>query len=227
MQRPRYDFPLARGAGKELAIIGLPLVAFWVASIIRPRFYTILPALLLLPVFGLLLYFFRNPQRRPAGEGEDVFLSPADGTVMEVERGPAPRLIEGETLKIGIFMSIFDVHVNRAPSEGKVVLVEHVPGRFVRAYRPEASEVNEHNFIGLATSHGPILVKQISGALARRIVCWVKTGEQLRQGQRLGVIKFGSRVDIYLPPTAEPAVQVGEHVLAGTTVIARWEKQTT
>ncbi|MBE9508835.1 MAG: phosphatidylserine decarboxylase family protein, partial [Chloroflexi bacterium] len=131
--------------------------------------------------------------------------------------------LEAEGLKISIFMSILDVHVNRAPVEGRVALVEHVPGRFLQAFRPEASEVNEHNLIGLETRYGRVLVNQVAGILARRIVCWVRPGQGMRAGERLGVIKFGSRVDLYLPLGVEPVVQVGDRARAGTTVVARWK----
>jgi phosphatidylserine decarboxylase len=221
----RELFPprLARGAEKELTIAGIPLVLAVVASIAWPTVYTILPTIVLAIVFAILLWFFRDPRRNPPG-GEGVFLSPADGEVVEIEQTRAPRFLEGEALKIGIFMSLFNVHVNRAPVEGQVALVEHVPGQFVQAFRPEAALLNEHNFIGLESRYGRVLVNQISGIMARRIVCWVRPGQGLKAGERLGVIKFGSRVEVYLPLGAEPAVQLGQQVHAGLTVIARWQE---
>jgi phosphatidylserine decarboxylase len=126
-------------------------------------------------------------------------------------------------VKISVFMSLFNVHVNRAPVEGRVALVRHVPGRFLQAFRPEASDVNEHNLIGLESRQGRVLVKQVAGILARRIVCWVQISQEMHAGERLGVIKFGSRVELYLPPGAEPVVQVGDRVRAGVTVVARWK----
>jgi phosphatidylserine decarboxylase len=190
------------------------------AATIWPRLYIILPAVLLVVVCGVLVYFFRDPRRTPL-ETEDVFLSPADGRVMEIRQVLETCFVEGLTLKIGIFMSLLDVHVNRAPVEGRVALVEHVPGQFRQAFRPEAAEVNEHNLIGLETRYGRILVNQIAGIMARRIVCWVTPGQELEAGQRLGVIKFGSRVEIYLPPDAAAAVAMGDQVYAGTTILAR------
>jgi phosphatidylserine decarboxylase len=214
---------LARGAEKELTIAGIPLALTVAASIVWPAVYTVLPAIVLAVVFAILLWFFRDPRRNPPGD-EGIFLSPADGEVVEIERTRAPRFLEGEALKIGIFMSLFNVHVNRAPVEGQVALVEHVPGQFVQAFRPEAALLNEHNFIGLESCYGRVLVNQISGIMARRIVCWVQPGQGLKAGERLGVIKFGSRVEVYLPLGAEPAVQLGQQIHAGLTVIARWQE---
>lgn len=201
---------------------GIPLILALVASLIWPGLHTFLPAGLLTTLFALLLYFFRDPERTsPAGEG--VFLAPADGRVVEVKQVHEPRFLQGEGLKIGIFMSLLDVHVNRVPVEGQVVLVEHVPGQFLQAFRPEASEVNEHNLVGLESRHGRVLVKQVAGIMARRVVCWVRPGQKVQAGDRLGVVKFGSRVDLYLPPGAASAVRVGDRARGGVTVIARWK----
>ena len=213
---------LARGAGKELAIVGVPFILSVVASIAWPGLYSFLSASLMGALFVLLLYFFRDPQRT-APEGEGLFLAPADGRVMEVQQVHEARFLEGEGLKISIFMSLLDVHVNRAPVEGRIALLEHVAGRFLQAFRPEASEANEHNLIGLESRYGRVLVKQVAGVMARRIVCWVCPGRKLQAGDRLGVIKFGSRVDLYLPSGAESVVQVGARTCAGVTVIARWK----
>jgi len=201
---------------------GIPLILALVASLIWPGLHTFLPAGLLTTLFALLLYFFRDPERTsPAGEG--VFLAPADGRVVEVKQVHEPRFLQGEGLKISIFMSLLDVHVNRVPVEGQVVLVEHVPGQFLQAFRPEASEVNEHNLVGLESRHGRVLVKQVAGIMARRVVCWVRPGQKVQAGDRLGVVKFGSRVDLYLPPGAASAVRVGDRARGGVTVIARWK----
>ena len=215
---------LARGARKELTAVVIPLILALVAAVVWPGPYTFLPTGLLTALFALLLYFFRDPERT-APAGERLLLAPADGRVVEVKRVYEPRFLEGEALKISIFMSLLDVHVNRTPIEGQVTMVEHIPGQFLQAFRPEASEVNEHNLIGLESRHGRVLVKQVAGIMARRIVCWVRPGQRLQAGERLGVIKFGSRVDLYLPPEAEPVIRVGDQARAGVTVIARWEKR--
>jgi len=224
MRDSRLDLPfrLARGAEKELAIAGIPLVLAVSAAIVWPRLYTVLLAGLFIALFAVLLHFFRDPKRTPPA-GEGVFLAPADGEVVEIRQVHEPGFLGGEALKVGIFMSLSNVHVNRAPVGGRVVLVQHVPGQFLQAFRPEASEVNEHNLVGLETGYGRVLVKQIAGILARRVVCWVRPGQRLEAGERLGVIKFGSRVEMYLPLGAQPLVRVGEQVHAGITVVARWK----
>jgi phosphatidylserine decarboxylase len=217
-----FPLRLAHGAEKELAVAGIPLILALVAATVWPGIYTLLLAGLLIALFALLLYFFRDPKRTPPA-GEGLFLAPADGQVVGVQQVDEPRFLEGEGLRISTFMSLFDVHVNRAPVEGQVALVEHVPGQFLQAFRPEASEVNEHNLVGLESPYGRVLVKQIAGILARRVVCWVRPGQTLHSGERLGVIKFGSRVDLYLPLGVEPVVRVGDQARAGVTVIARWK----
>ncbi len=217
-----FPIRLARGAERELIGTGIPLVLAVVAAILWPGLVTFLLAGLMIVLFVLLLYFFRDPQRTPPAD-EGLFLAPADGQVVEVDRVHEPRFLQGEGLKIGIFMSLFDVHVNRAPMGGRVALTEHVPGQFLQAFRPEASEVNEHNLVGLESRYGRILIKQIAGILARRVVCWVGVEQRLRAGERLGVIKLGSRVEVYLPPGAEPVVVVGDRTRAGVTAVARWK----
>jgi phosphatidylserine decarboxylase len=199
--RPIFPFRLAQGVTKELTTVGILLALAVVASIIWPGPLIFLLAGLLVILSAFLLYFFRDPHRTPP-PGEGLILAPADGEVVEVRHVHESRFLQGEALRISIFMSLFNVHVNRAPVEADVTWVEHVPGQFLQAFRPEASDVNEHNLIGMETHHGRVLVRQIAGILARRIVCWVHPGQSLPAGGRLGLIKLGSRVDLYLPPGA-------------------------
>jgi phosphatidylserine decarboxylase len=216
-------FPrLARGAGRELTVVGILFLLALLAFLAWPGPCTFLLAGLLAALFALLLYFFRDPERI-SPTGERLILSPADGRVMEVRQAHEPRFLGGPGVKISVFMSLLNVHVNRAPVEGRVALVRHVPGRFLQAFRPEASDVNEHNLIGLESCQGRVLVKRVAGILARRIVCWVQISQEMHAGERLGVIKFGSRVELYLPLDVEPVVQVGDRVRAGVTVVARWK----
>lgn len=224
MRHPRgvIPFHLARGAEKELTIAGIPLILAVAGSVLWSGPGTILVAGLLLGVFAFLLYFFRDPERTPVAH-QGAFLAPADGEIVEVQKASEPRFLEGDGLRIGTFMSLLDVHVNRTPVAGQVTLVEHVPGQFLQAFRPEASEVNEHNLIGLESRYGRVLVKQIAGIMARRVVCWALPGDELEAGERLGMVKFGSRVDLYLPPDAVPMVRVGDRVRAGETLVARWK----
>ncbi len=164
--------------------------------------------------------FFRNPERATPVDPATV-LAPADGRVVQIESNVQSRSIPDRSFKrISIFMSVFDVHINRWPVSGTVRKITHVPGGFVDARFPAASLTNEHNSIVLYTDEGPIEVVQIAGMIARRIACWVTEGDTVRQGERLGLIRFGSRVDVYLPESFAFAVDLGAKVSAGVTVIA-------
>ena len=183
--------------------------------------------LLRMPGWGLLPlalaagvgFFFRDPER-VVPQGPGLVVAPADGRVMVVREGVAA---EGEGpgpfSQVSIFLSVLDVHVNRAPYGGKVEDLRYRPGRFVVAWREEASRVNEQAVIALATPDGPVTVKQIAGVLARRVVTWVRTGQELKTGERIGLIRFGSRVDLVLPARAALAVKVGDKVRGGETVV--------
>jgi phosphatidylserine decarboxylase len=157
--------------------------------------------------------FFRDPERS-VPQTPEAIVSPADGRVMEIVTEQA------QTRRISIFLSVWDVHINRAPYGGIVQKVVYTPGAFLAAYRQEASLVNEANTITIAGHGQEFIVKQIAGVLARRIVCRVRPGDTLEKGQRYGLIRFGSRTDILLPATAEIAVQVGDTVRGGETVLA-------
>jgi phosphatidylserine decarboxylase len=167
-----------------------------------------------------LLFFMRDPQRIPPPE-TGIYLAPADGKVVAIDRVDEESFVGGSTVRIAIFLSLFDVHVNRSPAAGEIRKVRHVPGRFLQAFRPEASQVNEYNDIGLEDGASRILVKQIAGILARRIVCSVREGDHVRAGQRVGMIKFGSRTEVFLPPDCQVAVSLGDKVRGGLTILAR------
>lgn len=175
-----------------------------------------------LPFLGLAftLWFFRDPVRRlPAGEG--LIVSPADGRVVGVDTVEDAAFPGGRARRVSIFLSIFNVHVNRAPLDGVVTAVTYSPGRFHAAYRDQASADNERNRIDLSTAHGPVAVIQIAGAIARRIVSDRRAGDRVRAGERLGMIRFGSRVELLLPTGLEPAVERGDRVRTTASVIAR------
>jgi phosphatidylserine decarboxylase len=157
--------------------------------------------------------FFRDPERIIPQTPETI-VSPADGRVMEI----VPE--NAQTRRISIFLSLWDVHINRAPYGGVVRSVVYTPGQFLAAYRQEASLVNEANTVTIADHGREFIVKQIAGVLARRIVCRVQPGDTLEKGQRYGLIRFGSRTDLLLPATAEIAVQVGDVVRGGETILA-------
>lgn len=165
-----------------------------------------------------MLYFFRDPDRI-VPDGKDVFVAPADGKVILIRDVHEPKYLDAEVKEISIFMSPMDVHVNRAPCDGRVKMVKHNEGYFFAAYKDEASVRNENIEMVVATEYGDVLVRQVAGFLARRAVCRKKEGDILKRGERYGVIKFSSRVDLYIPGNARIRVKLGEMVKAGKTII--------
>ena len=178
-------------------------------------------ALAWLPVAAWVVAFFRDPAR-PGPRGERLVLAPADGLVVSVREIHEPDFVGGTARRISIFMNVFDVHVNRYPADGVVAFRRYVPGRFVNAAGEKASLENEQCSIGLETARGRVLVRQIAGLVARRIITDHAPGHAARQGERMGLIRFGSRVDVFLPAGTAPAVQEGQRTRAGQTVIAEW-----
>ena len=176
---------------------------------------------LALIIWGTVMYFFRDPARQPPDD-LSLILSPADGKVVEIITMQEDQYLKREVIRISIFLNINDVHVQRAPVAGEVTLVEHKPGKYLQAFRPEASKVNEYIAMRIETPAGPFLVKQISGILARRCVNYAKPGDMVGRGQRYGLIKFGSRVDLFIPPEVEVVIKVGERVYGGLTPMARF-----
>jgi phosphatidylserine decarboxylase len=175
-------------------------------------------ALVLFLLGGFVLFFFRDPERTSPNESGAI-LSPADGRIMEVVE---EAWGENPGRRISIFLSIFDVHVNRAPFGGRISEVEYRRGKFYAAMRGRASVENEQNVIRVATDHGEVVFKQIAGWVARRIVFWKSPGDAVTRGERVGMIRFGSRVDLWLPDRVEILVRLGQHVAAGSSVVARW-----
>jgi phosphatidylserine decarboxylase len=165
-------------------------------------------------------YFFRDPER-DGERGDDVVISPADGRVVMVSEVDEPAFIHGRALRISIFMNVFNVHVNRYPVSGIVKFVHYNPGKFLNAAAEKSSLENEQMSVGLDHGGTRILVRQIAGLIARRIVTYSREGETVGQGERMGIIRFGSRVDVFLPPRTPVAVQVGQTTFAGTTLLAR------
>ncbi|MEN6623353.1 MAG: phosphatidylserine decarboxylase family protein [Smithella sp.] len=165
------------------------------------------------------VWFFRNPERN-FREEEKVVISPADGKVIKVENVEMNGDITGKFKKISIFMNVFNVHVNRVPYSGKIEAIKYHQGKFVSANLDKASSDNERNAILIHTDDNcSIWVVQIAGLIARRIVCWVKVGEMVEKGERFGLIRFGSRVDIYLPESSRTVVQIGQKVKSGETYL--------
>ena len=196
----------------KLARDGIPTITFLVLAAAAFAFISPLPAAVLAVLAALVVWFYRDPDRT-APDGDGLFISPADGRVVEISEAEHP--FTGPSVKVGIFMNVLSVHVNRAPCMGRVDYLEYVPGRKIAAFAPKASEVNERNLVGLSTPYGPILMVQIAGLLARRIVCRLRRGEVLEAGQRYGMIRLGSRVDIYLPKDVRLLAKHGDKVYAG------------
>jgi len=181
------------------------------------------PLLLSLPLllFGFLIYFFRDPVRRypAANDAEIDFLAPADGRVMFAGIVRDSYLFGGPAQLVTIFLSPLDVHVNRTPISGRVAAVEYRPGQFKPAYLAAAPSVNERNYVVVQNDETQCLLVQIVGVLARRVVCWVKTGDALERGEKFGLMKFGSSLQVFMPPQTAVLVKKGERLVGGETVI--------
>jgi phosphatidylserine decarboxylase len=172
-------------------------------------------------VAAFMLYFFRDPDRRvPSAAG--AIVSPADGRVLVAGEAEAAAAPPGAWKQISIFLSPLDVHINRIPFGGRVTRVEYTPGRFLAAYRPESAKVNERNEVWLDHDGETVVCRQVVGVLARRLVCRVGPGAVVKTGDRYGLMKFGSRIDLYLPLRTELRVAAGDRVRSGETVVATW-----
>jgi phosphatidylserine decarboxylase len=179
------------------------------------------PAAVWTPIALWLPWFFRDPERS-GPRGDRLVIAPADGRVVHVVKVEEPTFVRGWAHRVSVFMNVFDVHVNRHPVGGTVAHMDYRPGAFVNATLDKASEENERMSIGIETTRGPVLIRQIAGLIARRIVTDVQVGDVARQGERLGIIRFGSRVDAFVPADAGVRVREGDRTLAGVTVIAEW-----
>lgn len=174
-----------------------------------------------LPVAVWVVAFFRDPER-PGPRGEDLVLAPADGRVVGIGEVDEPAFFGGTATRVSIFMNVFDCHVNRYPTDGTIAYRHYNPGAFGHAGAEKASLSNEQSSIGLATARGKVLIRQIAGLVARRIVTDHQVGTAVQQGERLGMIRFGSRVDLFLPLGTRVLVHVGDTTRVGVTVVAEW-----
>ncbi|MCQ4574698.1 MAG: phosphatidylserine decarboxylase family protein [Candidatus Brocadiales bacterium] len=211
--------PITNYAPRELTLFTTVLLAGAVLSLLAGIYWA---GLVLLLALGFVLFFFRDPERGII-KNESRFLAPADGRIVEVTTVDEGKYLKTEAVKVSIFMSIFDVHVNRIPCSGLVEFIDYQKGRFFDARTKEASSRNENSMIGLLADGGNrFLVKQIAGLVARRIVCPVTVGDRLEQGQRFGMVKFGSRLELFIPKGTKVRVRVkeGQKVVAGLTVLA-------
>jgi phosphatidylserine decarboxylase len=209
--------------GVLLAAVALSAAVFW-------RSWPLWLVAFLLMVLALwVAYFFRDPER--SGErGGELVIAPADGRVVMITEVDEPAFLHGKALRISIFMNVFNVHVNRYPVSGTVRFVHYNPGKFFNAATDKSSLENEQMSVGIeraspGSGSTRVLVRQIAGLVARRIVTYSREGDVVEQGERMGIIRFGSRVDVFLPTSASPVVKVGETTTAGASVIARLEAQ--
>ena len=190
-----------------LVLSGVAFLAHWLVA-----------GIILLCLAAFVFYFFRDPERViPADPGAVV--SPGDGRVVvitdEEHAGRAGK-------RISIFLAVWNVHVNRSPAAGTILKMDYRPGKFLAAMMARASTENEQNVISLSTASGEMVFKQIAGLIARRVVCWKKAGDVVQRGERIGLVRFGSRVDLWVPREAEILVALGDNVKGGSSVLARW-----
>jgi phosphatidylserine decarboxylase len=208
----------------KLAPEGYPFIgAFGLLVVVAYFFFGPLGGLASAPGVLFMLWFFRDPDRIIPQE-KDVFVSPADGRIIVIREVREDRYLQAEVRQVSIFMSPLNVHVNRVPCDGLVKTVRHNKGKFLAAYKDEASIRNENIEMVLETGYGDILLRQVAGYVARRAVCRVREGSKVTRGERYGIIKFSSRVDIYLPKDAIIKVGPDQNVTAGETVIAEYPR---
>ncbi len=210
--------PASRGIARE----GYPfLLAALVLTLVTLLGLGVVPGIVSMILPAFVAFFFRDPDR-VIPEGEEWVVAPADGKVVGAEEMEDPRYLNGRVRRLSIFLSIFDVHINRIPLSGRVREVRYHQGKFLVANVPKASLDNEQNAVILETAGGRIVAfVQIAGLIARRIVCYLQGGERVNRGERFGLIRFGSRMDLYLPPDAELLVRAGDRVKGGETKVAR------
>ena len=189
-----------------LRFISCPFISYPICSI-------------LLFIMGFSLFFFRVPGRT-AVPGRNVVTSVADGKIVVKEKVYEPEYIKGECLQVSVYMDFFNVHVNFWPISGDVTYYKYHPGKYLLAFLPKASELNEHTSMAIRNEHGDVFFKQLAGTFARRIICYVVPGDKREKGEQCGIIRFGSRIDMYLPLDADIKVNIGDYVKACETVIA-------
>lgn len=205
-----HKFPISK-EGFPYIIILLILTAF---TYYFNKVFSIFPLFLTL----FVMFFFRNPNRKIIKDSKNI-LSPADGTVMEVKEIYEDSFLKSKAIKVSIFLSLFNVHVNKSPIDGVIKYCHYRPGKYLPAFKSHASDINEKNTIGIQNDNITILVSQITGFIARRIVCWVKEQDTLNQGENFGLIKFGSCTEIIVPQNVKINVKPGQKVKGGISII--------
>ncbi len=208
-----HNEPVAREGWPFIVLIGLLSLSFYI-------FDAKIAALAGIVLTIFCIFFFRNPNRMIPGENGSV-VAPADGRVMDIMTLAENQFLHTDAIRVRIFLSLFNVHINRTPISGRVEWVKKVPGVYLAAYKDEASFLNARNYVGIDTSWGKILVVQITGLVARRLVCWVQPGDILKTGERFGLIRFGSCTEVYLPVGTEILVSPGQKLKGGESLIAK------
>ncbi len=206
-------------------IVVLALLSFIISEmsflyLSRTGFLIVL--VIMLSILGVVIRFFRNPVKRPVVTDADGVIAPADGTIVAIEKVHEPEYFEGERMQVSIFMSVYNVHKNFFPLSGEVIYHKHHSGNYHRAILPKSSAENERSSIVIKNSKAEVLLRQVAGALARRVVSYVNVGDQVDQSAELGFIKFGSRVDMYLPLDAKVQVKLGDKTIGSQTLIAKF-----
>ncbi|HQU58775.1 MAG: phosphatidylserine decarboxylase family protein [Phaeodactylibacter sp.] len=202
--------------GSALGLLLLNLLIYWLAPGIL-----FLAGFVSLFLFGMVLQFFRHPNRQIKVANEKLVYAPADGRVVVIEEADETEYLHERRLQVSIFMSPVNVHVNRNPVGGKVRYIKHHPGKYLVAWHPKSSTENERTTVVIDNGQTEILLRQIAGAMAKRIKNYLQVGQEVEQGSEMGFIKFGSRVDVFLPLDAEVKVNIGDKVKGNKTVIAR------
>jgi len=212
-------FPISKyGYDVVLAVGIITLLVIGISFFIEIKILRIILIVLFGLFFLFTLYFFRDPERA-APAGDNLVVSPADGKIVRIQTIHDSNYLNADAIQVSIFMSPLNVHVNRVPMSGKIGYFQYIPGDYIVAFEDKASEKNERALIGIENGKYRLLFKQIAGFIARRIVCRLKVGDEVNIGERFGMIRFGSRVDVIMPISAEIKVQLNDKVKAGETVI--------
>lgn len=230
MKRARFKIKIHHEGTNILVLLAVVLIvlilAVWVflPTVVLRALFTAMAAF----AYGFVFNFFRCPARHYAGDPDGMVISSVDGRVVAIEQVDEPEYMGGEALMVSVFMSPLNVHANWFPVDGEVEYVRHHPGRFLSAYLPKASSENERSTVGLriAGDGRRMTVRQVAGAMARRIVTYARPGQQCLVDEHLGFIKFGSRVDLYLPTDVEVLVRIGDRTKGGLTPVGRLPKHT-